>query len=382
LTEGIVSILVRVLRAAKALLPRALCALGGARLLRWLSRRAFPGGVRVLYCHDIAPMSGSRETCVRAPGSLDAAEFERRLAHIQRYYGFISADDVRRRLQGERVGGALPVALTFDDGYRSFVTQVYPMLRRHHVPAALFVTTGAVGTTGLWTDDARALVEQAAANGLTLRLSGRELRLDGPASLADATEALIMELKRLPDASCRSALDHLRSDVGGECRPHNRMLSWDELQMLSRDSLVTIGAHTVTHPVLSCTQDEQAREEIASSGHELRDRLDIPVTAFSYPNGGREDFAAKHEQMVAEAGFDLAFSTIPGVALAGDNVYAIPRTCLASEPWPRFVLRMAGMDDLLSRVLRILRRRVPHPCAPPAAAEAGLPLQPAETKER
>ena len=382
MTKGIVSILVRVSRTAKAFLPRALCALGGARLLRWLSRRAFPGGVRALYCHDIAPAAGSGDTCVRAPGSLDAAEFERRLVHIQRHYGFISADDLRRRLQGERIGGALPAALTFDDGYQSFITEVYPILLRHHVPAALFVTTGAVGTTGLWTDEVRALVEQAGANGLTLRLSGRELRLDRPASLADATAALIAELKRLPEASRRSALHHLRSDAGRECRLHNRMLSWDELQMLARDSLVTIGAHTVTHPVLSRTEDEQARHEIASSGRELQERLDIAVTAFGYPNGGREDFTATHRQMVAEAGFDMAFSTIPGVAMPGSDAYAIPRTCLASEPWPRFVLRMAGMDDLLDLLRRSLRRRVVRRGASPAAADAGLHLQSAQTKER
>ncbi|HET7034249.1 MAG TPA: polysaccharide deacetylase family protein [Thermomicrobiaceae bacterium] len=41
---------------------------------------------------------------------------------------------------------ARPVVLTFDDGYRDFYTDAWPVLRRHHFKATIFVITGVVGS--------------------------------------------------------------------------------------------------------------------------------------------------------------------------------------------------------------------------------------------
>jgi peptidoglycan/xylan/chitin deacetylase (PgdA/CDA1 family) len=38
-----------------------------------------------------------------------------------------------------------PIVLTFDDGYRDNYTNAYPLLKKYHVKATLFVITGAVG---------------------------------------------------------------------------------------------------------------------------------------------------------------------------------------------------------------------------------------------
>ena len=362
-------IVARAMLAAKTALLAALCAIGVARLVRWLSRRPFPGGARVLYCHDVLPADGG---CRSAPGSLNARELERRLVHIWRCYGFITVDELLNRIAAGEPPAGTPAVLTFDDGYRSFLTEVYPILRRHGIPAALFVATGTVGGAGLWTDEVRSAVERAAANGLSLRLCGREVRLDGRAGCAEAAEDLIEELKRLPDAARRRAARRLCADAGPSSALDGGMLSWDELRTLSRDPLLTLGAHTVSHPVLARMEDDQAKREIALSRSELQRELGVSATAFSYPNGASGDFTEAHQRMVADAGFRAAFSTIPGLALPGGDVCALPRTCLAREPWPRFVLRMAGLDDLIAYARSARRRgRGPKQAAP---AEAPLPL--------
>lgn len=48
---------------------------------------------------------------------------------------------------GLRAGGAPrdAVALTFDDGYRDFATEAFPLLRRHGFPATVFLATAFVG---------------------------------------------------------------------------------------------------------------------------------------------------------------------------------------------------------------------------------------------
>jgi peptidoglycan/xylan/chitin deacetylase (PgdA/CDA1 family) len=42
-------------------------------------------------------------------------------------------------------------------------------------------------------------------------------------------------------------------------------MGWDELATLAADPLVTFGAHTVNHPILTKLDDKAARAEMASS---------------------------------------------------------------------------------------------------------------------
>jgi peptidoglycan/xylan/chitin deacetylase (PgdA/CDA1 family) len=344
-------------RALKSWIWSALCALGAARGLRWLSRRAFPGAVRVLYCHEVLPCrarTGSED--VGAPGRLTVAELERRLLHVKRHYGFISMDQALSRLRGATPGSRVAVALTFDDGYRGFAQHVHGLLRRHGVPATLCVTTAAVGTRGLWTDEVRAAVAQPALVSVVLPVSGRRLDLGGALSRAQAGEALIAELKRTPDEKRRRLVRELGERAGVPPESERRMLSWEELRELVRDPLVTIGAHTIGHPILSRMREDEAGVEIHGSRRHLERELGIPITIFSYPNGTGDDFTDACRRMARVAGYRVALSTIGGLARPGCDLYALPRTCLAAEPWPRFVLRMAGLDDVLERI-RGRRRR-------------------------
>jgi peptidoglycan/xylan/chitin deacetylase (PgdA/CDA1 family) len=54
-------------------------------------------------------------------------------------YRVVSIDDVLAAHRGERPLPARPVLLTFDDGYRSFYTRVYPLLLAFNYPAVLSV---------------------------------------------------------------------------------------------------------------------------------------------------------------------------------------------------------------------------------------------------
>jgi peptidoglycan/xylan/chitin deacetylase (PgdA/CDA1 family) len=57
-------------------------------------------------------------------------------------YSAISLDGVYQQLaSGERPDNKL-VAITFDDGYRDFYTQAFPVLQRYHYTATVFLPTG------------------------------------------------------------------------------------------------------------------------------------------------------------------------------------------------------------------------------------------------
>jgi peptidoglycan/xylan/chitin deacetylase (PgdA/CDA1 family) len=102
------------------------------------------------------------------------------------------------------------------------------------------------------------------------------------------------------------------------------MLTPDMVVNLDRNG-VEIGAHTVTHPILTSLDCNTARAEIVGSKEYLEALLGKPVPLFAYPNGKAGiDFDASHVSILRENGFAAAFTTVVGA-------FQLPR----SRPWDR-----------------------------------------------
>jgi peptidoglycan/xylan/chitin deacetylase (PgdA/CDA1 family) len=118
------------------------------------------------------------------------------------------------------------------------------------------------------------------------------------------------------------------------------MLTGDMIRSMARQG-IEIGAHTISHPILTKLNDESARFEIAESKRQLEAITGKQVRYFAYPNGKPGiDFHESHMAMAREAGFDAAFSTAMGAAGSQHDRFALPR----SRPWdttrPFYISRM------------------------------------------
>jgi peptidoglycan/xylan/chitin deacetylase (PgdA/CDA1 family) len=97
-------------------------------------------------------------------------------------------------------------------------------------------------------------------------------------------------------------------------------MNWDELCSLSPD-LITIGSHTVNHPILTKLTHEEMHYEIRESRQWLERRLNKPVEFFCYPNG---DYDESITSIVAE-NYKAAVTTRQGFFETGDDIYQIKR---------------------------------------------------------
>ena len=111
-------------------------------------------------------------------------------------------------------------------------------------------------------------------------------------------------------------------------------MSWEELKSLD-PALITIGSHTVHHPVLTRLPYEEMRYQIQESKQWLQRRLNRPIDFFCYPNGDYDESAA---QVVAQ-NYKAAVTTKAGYFDKGDDVYQINRIP-APDKLPLFAWRM------------------------------------------
>jgi peptidoglycan/xylan/chitin deacetylase (PgdA/CDA1 family) len=193
---------------------------------------------------------------------------------LGRWFDFIDLQDLPARLAAPR---ARPFCLlTFDDGKRSNYTQAAPELERLGVPAVFFLTTDFV-TRGsrLWFDRQQAVINRLGYC---------------PPELGTQT------LKRLPLEEIDRRLE--QAGAGPSVRSEDdsddvRPMSWDEARDLHRRGF-SLGAHGVTHTILTCESAHRARHEIESSLAKVSEELRAPCRTFAFPNGNFTMELARH----------------------------------------------------------------------------------------
>lgn len=190
---------------------------------------------------------------------------------------------------GEPVQAApgLNTAITFDDGFRNFLTEALPELQRRGIPSTMFVIAEGFGR-----------------------------------------------------------------DFGAAGKPEP-MMSRDELMSLPQN-LVTLGSHTMTHPMLTRVDRIAAQHEIVESKRMLEQSLDRTISLFSFPFGDFDDHVV---QLAREAGYERVFTTSPALAFRNAEEFAVGRVRVDPHDWPlEFQLKLSGAYRWLPAVIAFKRR--------------------------
>jgi len=260
-----------------------------------LSHITSTGHVDIMLYHGFCPGS-SRDQ--RFPRLMPIDEFEKQIRLFVNQGTPLRLED----LANEPSDG---VVVTFDDGYASNYELAFPILQKYDFPATVFVTTGFVDRwVPLWGD------------WLEFLIMGRHPDATSE-ELAQTISELKGQLRARPigeiHAFLHSLSAHLQiyydwSRIPDVLRP----LSWDQIRHMRNSGLISFGAHTVSHPVLSRCPEATQEEEIINSKIRLEEELDEPCTLFAYPYGKRSDYTGRTKKFVEDAGYLLALSAESG----------------------------------------------------------------------
>lgn len=288
------------------------------------------------------------------PADADTGRFETFLRFARTWLNVLPLEEAAARLKA----GTLPPAaasITFDDGYADNLTIAAPMLKRHELPATVFVATDFVDGGRMWNDWVVEGIRRTTLDEVDLRdLDLPKVSVRTPEERRSVIETLLMRVKYLPFARRLSACEGIMR----RCKvptPPSLMLNRSQVVQLPRFG-VSVGAHTHTHPILANEPGNYCREDIARSKLLLEDWLQAPVTTFAYPNGTPgTDYRHEHVEMVRELGFSCAVTTSVGYASRSSDVHQLPRF----TPWGRSVSAVA---------VRLGR----HLAAPPSTETVGV----------
>jgi peptidoglycan/xylan/chitin deacetylase (PgdA/CDA1 family) len=327
--------------------------------------RTSAAGLAVVTYHGVLPQG----YCPVDPpfdGNLISTEMLRRqLRLLKARYDVISPEDILAWREGQRELPPRAVLVTCDDGLLNCLTDMLPVLRQEKVSCLFFVTgaSGGESRTMLWYEELFLLFLRA-PNG-HFEIASKGVVIGGELGSREQRRAIwwnsVKRLSQVDAASRASFLRSLRIQFGldekracddGDPASARRfgLLTCAELQELASAGM-TIGAHTLSHPMLSQAPLELAHAEISESRRTLESALQCRVWAFAYPFGDPQSVTPEVLAMVQKAGYEAAFLNFGGGLGTDLPPYALPRVHVTAR------MNLAEFDANVSGFYARLQQR-------------------------
>ena len=260
---------------------------------------------------------------------MSAKDFFRAMSWLKSRYRIVPLEamvqDVLAHVPAPCGAGRTELAITFDDGLRNQYSIARPVLEQLAMPATIFACPGMIeDARWMWNHEARVRLGRLspAARGEWARSAGAPV---------GTTEGVIAWMKTRPLAQRLQAESALRDATPGfVATPQEREaydpMDWDEVRACDT-GMLSIGSHTMTHPILPTLTEDEIRRELQDSRTRLEARLGRKVDLFCYPNGSTDERVHR----IAQSIYRAAVTTEEGMVLGSVDPLAMPRIPVTSH---------------------------------------------------
>lgn len=343
----------RVKRLVKMTTASALYYLGVLHLWRRVALRK--RAVVLMYHRVLTPEED------RASGSLPGmvvreASFERQMSFLKRHFVVLSMNEFADRLARREPFPDSSCVITFDDGWLDNYTRAMPILRRHGLPATVFLPVNFIGGQRMfWREALTHLLVRAVLEGRRDHAVRDRLRaVMAPHRLADLLDIhaadpgpLVREavgaVHGLRAPAAAAIIEGLEAIVGPlETDTPDRFVDWRQVSEMAEHD-IAFGGHGAEHRLLGELPPLEADVEIREAERVVGSKAAGAVPAFSYPNGS---FTPTVVSLVRNAGYRLAFTTVPGAVEADDEPFTLRRVNIhedSASSEPLFLARLVGL---------------------------------------
>jgi len=320
-----------------------------------MARQLTPNLLTVLNYHRIDDPFREGFHTFRPNVSATSSAFTTQMDYVSRKYNVISGAELAAVIKGQYQLPAHAAIITFDDGYYDNYSNAYPILKARNLPAIIFLATDFIGSRKPFFWDLIAYCF------FHTKKEKVQLPLLGAHSWADKSarevvmQRLIETLKKLSDVEKQKIIDQLPQILGVDVPNEvfkNLMMSWSDAKELSENG-IELGAHTASHPILTRLSLGDTSVELLKSKRHIEAEIGKPVLSFAYPNGQSSDFNEDVVDRVQQAGFEIAFTLLPGPTrriTTIKNPLTIRRIFLSyTDSFPKFMAKLTGLDRIPGR---------------------------------
>jgi peptidoglycan/xylan/chitin deacetylase (PgdA/CDA1 family) len=307
------------------------------------------GQACVLFYHRIIPDDEFEER--ESPLSslvVTVSQFEEQMEYIAKHYDVVSMEDLSDHY--EKDGKGYVVAVTLDDGYKDNLLYALPILEKYQIPATIYITTRfPEGNTWMWwyevwdhlnaDKDKDEIVEEQNSKKDIVAMKQKILSFI----------SLRKKILDLNSADLNTFISSLTKS--SERKQYESMcLNWQEIIDLDSNPLITIGAHTHSHPNLRRLKKEDVQNEMLKSKRLLETKLGHAIDYFAYPYGSSNEASLREYKIALECGYRLCVTTLT-INNSTNDLMSIPRIGISYlTTMNRFQCVLSGWVIIAQRV--------------------------------
>jgi len=252
--------------------------------------------------------------------------FEAQMRHLRKNYRIVSLEVGLRTLRDPQDSEPC-VAITFDDGYRDVYTHAFPILRRYSIPATVYLIWDSMETGEVsWYDRIFLALQVVPESQFEIDLDCRHcFELFTPERRFYSALEIVRHL--------RAASNDRRKEICSEIERRiplpqkhlqEKILTWEQVHAM-QSAGVSIGSHTVSHPVVSRLSETEMKNELEDSKKRLEKKLTCPVLDFAFPFGHSEDCGSAALGLLDDLGYRSGVTTVSGANTRRSNPFSLHR---------------------------------------------------------
>lgn len=283
------------------------------RVGQYRTNRLVPG----LYCFNYHRV-GDKENTKFDPNvfSCTSSQFEKHIEFIKNNFKVLSINDVVNVINSKEAFKEKCALITFDDGYVDNYNTVFPILKRHQLPATFFIPTQFIGSSLIpWWDELAHVLRKSSVDKIQLDDWNEAVVIDHK-NIGKTIRSVSRLLKLEKETVMQTKLDSVRTALKLNEETNNEdiqlFMNWSMVNEM-HEAGMDIGSHSCTHQILSHLTYEQQNEEISGSRNIIRSQIGHNVESFAYPVGGYDAYNDNTIELVKESGYSLAFNCEKGI---------------------------------------------------------------------
>jgi|JI10StandDraft_1071094.scaffolds.fasta_scaffold109058_3 peptidoglycan/xylan/chitin deacetylase (PgdA/CDA1 family) len=233
---------------------------------------------------------------------MPVAQFESLVIYLKNNFEIVNVRDIFINKNADKKR----IAITFDDGYLNNYTVAFPILKKHNIPATLYITTESfeIKDYCLWPEifDALKIITPTER----IIFNNEEFKFANSTLINSRTNITIYDYVKAMGSERQNAFDEFitKYNIKQILKTVNPELvafcNKEQIKEMSKSPLIEIGSHTHRHYNLSNINTELVREELQKSKLILESITGKPILSIGYPDG---DYSDSVKNIAEEVGY-------------------------------------------------------------------------------
>ncbi len=290
-----------------------------------------PNVLRMLCYHSVADQPDYCPLSIAVKPEL----FDLQMQFLAENYSVLSIDDAIESVKNKSVPERA-VVITFDDGFKDNYENALPIIKKYGLTATFYITSNPIKqSSSFWVSWMQIII--ANADPEKFELLGKQFSVPdqvikaGKNNRQELTSYLTIKINQASLDKKKILFEQIAEILQVAPTDKNSitaeiMMDEEDVKKMTEQGM-TIGSHTVNHPILTSLNEKQILTELVQSKNQLEEITGQTVKHFAHPNGpgGIINYSELTANLIEQVGYDSSCTSIRGMISEQSNCYLLPR---------------------------------------------------------